>query len=97
MKFLLSRESISSPQNVSVRVKGGGSQAEVDVGELTINQEINVNVLSDQLYSSSPTFSIDVSYQDQFGKGYEASASASLSVSGVPWYKRFFGWFIDLF
>ncbi len=97
LSFLLARDSVSFPQNVSVNIKGGGSQAFVDVGELLIDQEVNVNIRSDQLYSSHPEFSIDVSYKDPFGKDYTATSSASVRVSGVPWYKRIFGWVIDLF
>ncbi len=97
LSFLLARDSVSFPQNVSVVVKGGGSQALVDVGELLIDQEVNVNIRSDQLFSSHPEFSIKVSYKDPFGKDYSAESSASIRVSGVPWYKRMFGWLIDLF
>ncbi len=97
LSFLLARDSVSFPQNVSVVVKGGGSQALVDVGELLIDQEVNVNIKSDQLFSSNPEFSIDVSYKDPFGNDYSAESSASVRVSGVPWYKRMFGWIIDLF
>ncbi len=97
LSFLLARDSVSFPQNVSVNVKGGGSQALVDVGELLIDQEVNVNIKSDQLFSSNPEFSIDVSYKDPFGEEYSISSSASVRVHGVPWYKRMFGWIIDLF
>jgi hypothetical protein len=97
LSFLLARDSVSFPQNVSVVVKGGGSQALVDVGELLIDQEVNVNIKSDQLFSSNPEFSIDVSYKDPFGEEYSAESSAPVRVSGVPWYKRMFGWIIDLF
>ncbi len=97
LSFMLSRESVSFPQNVSVSVKGGGAQAFVDVGELLVDQEVNVNIRSDQLYSSYPKFSIDASYKDPFGNEYEESSSAYVRVSGVPWYKRIFGWLANLF
>jgi transglutaminase-like putative cysteine protease len=97
VRFTLARESVSFPQNVSVSVTGGGTQASVDVGELTIDQEINVNIRSDQLYSSSPTFDIDVDYKDPFENKYESKGSVPVKVVGVPWYKRIVGWFVDLF
>ncbi|MEM3154201.1 MAG: transglutaminase-like domain-containing protein [Candidatus Woesearchaeota archaeon] len=95
--FTLSRESISLPENVTVNVEGGGAKAKVEVGDLLIDQEVHVNIRSDQLYSGNPLFDIDVTYQDPFGQQYHESASASTFVSDVPWYKRFLGWFIDLF
>ena len=97
LRFMLSRESVSFPQNVSVLVKGGGASAVVDVGELVVDQEIVVNIRSDQLFSSNPLFDIDVSYKDPFGKEFAVRSSASLKVSGMPWYKRVVGWFVDLF
>jgi len=97
LSFTLARESVSTPQNVTVRVKGGGSTAQVDVGNLVVDQEVNINIRSDQLYSSSPDFDIDVSYSDPFGDVQHARNSASIKVSNVPWYKRMIGWFIDLF
>lgn len=97
VRFMLSRESVSFPQNVSVLVKGGGASAFVDVGELTVNQEIVVNIRSDQLFSSNPYFDIAVSYKDVFGKEFSEKSSASVRVSGMPWYKRVVGWFVNLF
>jgi hypothetical protein len=97
LSFMLSRESVSFPQNVTVSIKGGGAQAFIDVGELLVDQEVNVNIRSDQLFSSNPEFDIDVSYKDPFEKEYSAESSASVRVFGVPWYKRMFGWLIDLF
>ena len=97
LSFTLVRESVSTPQNVTVNIKGGGATAQVDVGNLLIDQEVSINIRSDQLYSSSPNFDIDVSYSDPFGDVQQASTKASISVSNVPWYKRMIGWFIDFF
>ncbi|PIN75963.1 hypothetical protein COV18_00885, partial [Candidatus Woesearchaeota archaeon CG10_big_fil_rev_8_21_14_0_10_37_12] len=77
----LSRESTSFPQNVSVSIFGGGSSAVIDVGELVLDQEIRVNVRSDQLISSSPDFDIVVSYSDPFGKGYSVREDVSVKVN----------------
>jgi transglutaminase-like putative cysteine protease len=95
--FTLSRESVSLPENVTVQVDGGGANALVEVGDLLIDQEVHVNIRSDQLYSGSPTFDIKVTYYDPFGIEYHRNAAASIHVSGVPWYKRMFGWVVDLF
>jgi transglutaminase-like putative cysteine protease len=95
--FTLSRESISLPENVTVQVAGGGAKAEVKVGDLLIDQEVHVNIRSDQLYSGAPEFDIKVSYNDPFGKTYHRYADAGIAVSNVPWYKRMFGWVFDLF
>ncbi len=97
VRFMLSRESVSFPQNVSVAVKGAGASAFVDVGELTVNQEIVVNIRSDQLFSGNPLFDIVVSYKDVFGKDFSERSSVSVTVSGMPWYRRVVGWFVDLF
>ncbi len=97
LKFTLTRASVSFPQNVSVEVEGGGASASIDVGELLVDQEIVVNIRSDQLYSSNPVFDIDVSFKDSFGKEFSVSKSASIQVNNVPWYKRVIGWFVDLF
>ncbi len=95
--FTLSRESISLPENVTVRVDGGGAKAVVEVGDLLIDQEVHVNIRSDQLYSGSPNFDIEVDYYDPFGQEYHSGSKASIIVEGVPWYKRMLGWVIDLF
>jgi len=97
LSFTLARESVSLPENVTVHVRGGGAEATVKVGDLLIDEEVRVNIRSDQLYSASPNFGIKVNYFDPFGKEYKDSSSASLSVTGVPWYKRVLGWIIDLF
>ncbi len=97
LSFALSRDSVSLPKNVTVYVKGGGAKAVVEVGELSVDQEVNINVHSEQLYSASPDFDIDVVYSDPFGRKYDSSGSVSVNVNGVPWFKRVVGWFIDLF
>jgi len=97
LKFRLVRESVSYPQNATVKVNGGGASATVDVGELLIDQDVVVNIRSDQLYSSYPMFDIDVSYKDVFGKEYAARTNTYVKVTGVPWHKRFLGWFVNLF
>lgn len=97
LKFRLVRESVSFPQNVTVKVEGGGASATVDVGELFIDQDVAVNIRSDQLYSGYPMFNIDVSYKDVFGKEYTARSNAYVKVTGVPWHKRLLGWLVDLF
>jgi transglutaminase-like putative cysteine protease len=95
--FTLSRESISLPENVTVNVDGGGAKALVKVGDLLIDQEVHVNIRSDQLYSGSPNFDIEVTFNDPFGQEYHRSAEAGIIVNNVPWYKRMLGWIIDLF
>ena len=80
-----------------MQVDGGGAKALVKVGDLLIDQEVHVNIRSDQLYSSSPNFDIKVAYQDPFGQEYHKAAEASIAVINVPWYKRMFGWVFDLF
>ncbi len=97
LSFTLSRESVALPQNVTVQVKGGGAKAFVDAGDLIADQEVRVKINSGQLYSSSPDFSIDVYYTDLFENEYSSQGSASVNIINVPWYKRVFGWFIDLF
>jgi len=96
LSFRLTRESVSFPEDVLVEVKGGGAEASIEVGELQFDQDVNVNIRSEQLYSSSPSFSINVYYKDPFDKKYTARSRASISVTGMPWYKRFLGWFIEL-
>ncbi|VVB81101.1 Transglutaminase-like superfamily protein [uncultured archaeon] len=97
LRFRLARESVSYPQNVTVKVNGGGASAVVDVGELLIDQDVVVNIRSDQLYSGYPRFAIDTSYKDVFGKEFNARANAYVKVNGVPWHKRLLGWLTNLF
>ncbi len=97
LSFTLARESVSIPQNVTVAVEGGGAKAALEIGALPVDQDVTINIRSDQLYSSYPSFSIDASYADPFGKEYESADSISVRVSGVPWYKRAIGWIIRLF
>lgn len=94
VKFLLFRESVSSPKNVSVRLSGGGISSEVYVGDLLANQEVVVNILSSQLYSSSPDFSVFVVYYDDFGSKFSSKSAFSVEVLGVPWYKRIVGFLL---
>jgi hypothetical protein len=93
VSFVLYRDSFSLPQNVNVVLTGSPV---VELGELFAEQEVSVRVDSSSL-SSSNDFVIDVSYQDEFGKSYSAQSSFVVRVSGVPWYKRLFGWFSSLF
>lgn len=95
--FTLSRESVSLPENVTVQVNGGGANALVEVGDLLVDQEVHVNIRSDQLYSGNPKFEIKVTYYDPFGIEYHKNSDASITVQDVPWYKRMFGWVFDLF
>lgn len=97
VSFLLSRESVSFPQNTVVEMGGGGASAVVDVGELMVDQEVAVTVDSGQLYSASPDFDIDVLFEDVQGRSYRSSAGVSVRVEGVPWWKKAIGWFIDWF
>jgi len=97
LSFTLSRDSVSLPRNVTVEINGGGAKAVVDVGDLMAEQEVRININSAQLYSGSPRFSVDVYYKDPFGKEYSSHDTASVRISGVPWYKRLFGWFADIF
>jgi len=97
LSFTLSRKSVSFPQNVSVVVSGGGARAKIPVGELTGDQEVTVNVRADQLYSGSPDFDIVASYRDIDGKSFSTSRSFELRVSGMPWWKRVVGFFVDVF
>lgn len=97
VSFMLTRESVSFPQNVTVTVKGGGAKAVIDVGELTVDQAVTVNVKSAELYSASPTFSIEADFKDTLGRGYSVERGAPVRVSGVPWWKKVIGFFIDWF
>lgn len=97
LAFTLSRDSVSFPQKVSVEVTGGGAKAEVDVGELTVDQAVTINVRSDQLYSGSPEFDIDVDFRDTRDRGYSTSREVSMDIVGVPLWKRVVGFFVDLF
>ncbi|MBW2969737.1 transglutaminase family protein [Candidatus Woesearchaeota archaeon] len=97
LKFTLERESIAFPQNVAIEVKGGGATAKVDVGELTINQEIIVNIQSEQLFSRKPTFDIKANYKDMFGKQYSTEGETTVNIQKMPFYKRLLGWLADLF
>ncbi len=97
LTFTLSRDSVSSPRAASVSIKGGGAKAVVDVGEVVADQIVAVNIRSEQLFSSNPVFDIVVSYEDPFGQSYSSESSASIVVSGVPWWKKFVGWFVVLF
>jgi len=97
LTFVLGRESIAFPHNVTVDVHGGGAAVDLEIGELVVDQDVNIEVRSSQLFVSNPEFKIKVNYQDMHGNNFDAENSVSIRVVGVPWYKRLFGWLTKLF
>ncbi len=97
ISFVLVRDSVAFPNNVSVEVKGGGAEVVLDLNDLIVDQDVKIQVDSSQLYSASPKFRISAEFQDKFGNVYAAEDSVSVRVNGVPWWKKVIGWFVDIF
>lgn len=94
LSFMVRRESVAVPKNVRVDVSGAGAVSSIVLGDLLIDQNVTVVVDSSQLYSSSPVFDIVAYFEDDKGSLLESGAKGSMSVGGVPWYKRVVGYIL---
>lgn len=91
VNFMVKRQSVAVPRNVRVKLSGAGAVSNLAMGDLLIDQDVTVVVEASQLYSSNPVFTILAEFEDQEGSSYESEVKASMSVEGVPWYKRIVG------
>lgn len=90
--FTLSRASFAPPQNLTITLTAPGTRAKATLGELPIDQEVRLNIPSNQLRSANPTITILATYQDNTGKQLQSTAETTLHITGMPWYKRLLGW-----
>lgn len=97
LAFTVAKQSVANPLNVTVYVSGGGARVELPLDVVSFDQDVVIDIDSDNLYSSSPVFDVRVVYSDAFGNSYSADSSASTSVEGIPWYKSIVGWILGLF
>lgn len=96
LSFTVRKESIAHPQNVTVRVRGGGAHVDLPLGDLSFDQDVVIDIDSAQLYGARPEFVVEVKYADERGERYEAWTTAQTRVEGVPWYEAIVGWFLSL-
>lgn len=92
--FMVKRESVSHPMNLMVKLSGGGARADVDIGELAVDQDVAVTVESAQLLKSNPVFRIEATYSDETGKEFVVQKAVPVAIVGVPWWKQIFGFFV---
>ncbi|RJQ19098.1 hypothetical protein C4580_05980 [Candidatus Woesearchaeota archaeon] len=95
--FLLTRESLSIPQNLTATLSAVGAQATVPLGNLDAQQEVTITVPTSQLWQEEPTITITLTYHDTFGEKFERETEIPARVLGVPWYKRAAGAILALF
>jgi len=96
INFMVKRQSVAVPRNVRVKLSGAGAVSNLAMGDLLIDQDVTVVVEASQLYSSNPVFTISAVFEDEEGSTYESEANASMSVEGVPWYKRVVGFILGI-
>ncbi len=89
--FTLARDSLAAPQNLTVDLSAFGASAQLSLGVLDAEQEVTINVPTEQLWQGTPMFTITTTYSDTLGNVYSADAQTTATVDGVPWYKRAIG------
>jgi len=97
LSFVVQKQSVAHPRNVTVQVRGAGALVVLPLGDLSLDQEVVVNIDAEQVYGAAPRFSIDVDYSDERGAQYSVSSAAQTRIANVPWYSAVVGWFLSLF
>ncbi|MBI2135281.1 transglutaminase domain-containing protein [Candidatus Woesearchaeota archaeon] len=83
LSFLLEKKSRSSPKNVEITLSNKNIKKAWVVSELSEDRKFIVNLLGKDLSKGANEFNIDVKYQDNNRKKYEASENFAVELSNV--------------
>ena len=83
LEFLLSKESISAPENVKIKLSGNNFEQEWELERLSENRKIAVNIMGKELRKGANELRIFVEYEDGNGKKYKSEESFSVNLVNV--------------
>ena len=88
--FLLSKESISVPENVKIKLLRDNFEQEWELEELSESRKIAVNMRGKELRKGANELKILAEYEDGNGKGYDSEESFSVNLLNVTLVQRVF-------